>query len=170
MYASPPKSAAASVASICAARSASEKGTGSAINSAPVLYSARRPDYAAHLQDVEKQLGAAGKYDASVGLYSATNQRSGVAIQFRFADGMIDIVAGRRPMSDFDALLREWKTGGGDTIVENNYFGGQGGGDQDLGSALGGGDGGFQSAGFGGGDAGGDFGGDLGDGGDDDWA
>jgi putative aldouronate transport system substrate-binding protein len=89
---------------------------GSAINSAPVLYSARRPDYAAHLQDVEKQLASVGKYDASVGLYSATNQRQGVAIQFRFADAMIDIVAGRRPLSDFDALLREWKTGGGDTI------------------------------------------------------
>jgi putative aldouronate transport system substrate-binding protein len=89
---------------------------GSVINSAPVLYSARRPDYAAHLQDVEKQLGSVGKYDASVGLYSATNQRQGVAIQFRFADGMIDIVAGRRPLSDFDDLLREWKTSGGDTI------------------------------------------------------
>jgi putative aldouronate transport system substrate-binding protein len=89
---------------------------GSAINSAPVLYSARRPDYAAHLQDVEKQLASVGKYDASVGLYSATNQRQGVQVQFRFADGMIDIVTGRRPMNDFDALLREWKTGGGDTI------------------------------------------------------
>jgi putative aldouronate transport system substrate-binding protein len=89
---------------------------GSTINSAPVLYSARKPDYAAHLQDVEKQLGSVGKYDASVGLYSATNQRQGVAIQFRFADAMIDIVAGRRPLSDFDGLLREWKTGGGDTI------------------------------------------------------
>jgi hypothetical protein len=43
-------------------------------------------------------------------------QRQGVAIQFRFADAMIDIVAGRRPHSDFDGLLREWKTGGGDTI------------------------------------------------------
>jgi putative aldouronate transport system substrate-binding protein len=89
---------------------------GSAINSAPVLFSARRPDYAAHLQDVEKQLASVGKYDASVGLYSATNQRQGVAVQFRFADGMIDIVTGRRPLSDFDVLLREWKTGGGDTI------------------------------------------------------
>ncbi|MEH3117505.1 MAG: DUF2076 domain-containing protein [Methylorubrum populi] len=57
--------------------------------------------------------------------------------------------------------------GGGETIVENNDFGG--GGDQDLGSALGGSDGGFQDASFGG-DSGGDFGGDLGDGGDDDWA
>jgi putative aldouronate transport system substrate-binding protein len=89
---------------------------GNMLNSAPVLYSARRPDYAAHLQEVEKQYASVGKYDASVGLYSATNQRQGVSIQFRFADGMIDIVAGRRPLSDFDVLLREWKTGGGDTI------------------------------------------------------
>jgi putative aldouronate transport system substrate-binding protein len=29
---------------------------------------------------------------------------------------MIDIVAGRRPLTDFDGLLKEWKTGGGDTI------------------------------------------------------
>jgi putative aldouronate transport system substrate-binding protein len=89
---------------------------GSVINSAPALFSARRPDYAGHLQDVGQQLASVGKYDASVGLYSATNQRQGVPVQFRFADGMIDIVTGRRPMSDFDVLLREWKTGGGDTI------------------------------------------------------
>ena len=89
---------------------------GSVINSAPALFSARRPDYATHLQVVGKQLASVDKYDASVGLYSATNQRQGVPVQFRFADGMIDIVTGRRPMSDFDVLLREWKTGGGDTI------------------------------------------------------
>jgi putative aldouronate transport system substrate-binding protein len=89
---------------------------GSVINSAPVWFSARRPTYAAHLQEVGKQLASVGKYDASVGLYSATNQRQGVPVQFRFADGMIDIVTGRRPMSDFDVLVREWKASGGDTI------------------------------------------------------
>ncbi len=88
----------------------------SAINSAPVLFSGRRPDYPGHLQEVGSKLASVGKYDDSVGLYSATNQRQGVAAQFRFADGMIDIVTGRRPLTDFDALLTEWKTGVGDTI------------------------------------------------------
>jgi putative aldouronate transport system substrate-binding protein len=88
----------------------------SVTNPAPALYNAKAKDYAGSLQAVEKQLAAVGIYDDSIGLYSATNQRQGVAVQQRFADGMIDIVAGRRPLSDFDGLLREWKTGGGDAI------------------------------------------------------
>jgi putative aldouronate transport system substrate-binding protein len=99
-----------------------QQGTASLIpwtsvtNPAPVLYNAKAKDFAPVMQEAEKKLGAVGIYDDSVGLYSATNQRQGVAVQQRFADGMIDIVAGRRPLSDYDGLLKEWKTGGGDTI------------------------------------------------------
>jgi putative aldouronate transport system substrate-binding protein len=88
----------------------------SLMNPAPALYNAKAKEYAGSLQETEKLLGAVGIYDASIGLYSATNQRQGVSVQQKFADGMIDIVAGRRPLSDYDGLLREWKTGGGDTI------------------------------------------------------
>jgi hypothetical protein len=45
-----------------------------------------------------------------------TNQRQGVTLLQRVADGLIDIVAGRRPTSDLDQLLKDWRTGGGDTI------------------------------------------------------
>jgi putative aldouronate transport system substrate-binding protein len=88
----------------------------SVINPAPALYNAKAQDFAPVIQASEKLLGAVGIYDDSIGLYSATNQRQGVAVQQRFADGMIDIVAGRRPLSDFDPLLKDWKSGGGDTI------------------------------------------------------
>ena len=50
-------------------------------------------------------------------------------------------------------------------LTENNFFGGSG--NEDLGSALGGGND-LQDASFDD-DSGGDFGGDLGGGGDDDW-
>jgi putative aldouronate transport system substrate-binding protein len=50
------------------------------------------------------------------GLYSATNQKQGFLIQTKVADGLIDIVTGRRPTSDFDQLLNDWRTGGGDAI------------------------------------------------------
>ena len=88
----------------------------SVTNPAPVLYNAKDKNFASVMQEAEKKLGAGGIYDDSIGLYSATNQRQGVAVQQRFADGLIDIVTGRRPLTDFDVLLREWKTGGGDTI------------------------------------------------------
>ncbi|AWB24010.1 DUF2076 domain-containing protein [Methylobacterium currus] len=48
---------------------------------------------------------------------------------------------------------------GGETVVENNYFGNQGG-SEDFGAPLGGDDAGFQDA---------SFDGDMGDGGSDDW-
>jgi len=49
--------------------------------------------------------------------------------------------------------------GGGETVVENNYFGNQGG-SEDFGAPLGGDDAGFQDA---------SYDGDMGDGGSDDW-
>jgi putative aldouronate transport system substrate-binding protein len=33
-----------------------------------------------------------------------------------FADGINDIIIGRRPMSDYDQLVNDWRSGGGDTI------------------------------------------------------
>jgi putative aldouronate transport system substrate-binding protein len=63
-----------------------------------------------------KLLSGVGVQDPTVGLYSATNQKQGFLIQTKVADGFIDIVAGRRPMSDYDQLVQEWRSGGGDAI------------------------------------------------------
>jgi len=31
-------------------------------------------------------------------------------------DGMTDIVAGRRPLAEFDQMVKDWQAGGGDQI------------------------------------------------------
>jgi putative aldouronate transport system substrate-binding protein len=83
---------------------------------APVLFDPDNRDFAPTMNASLKLLADAGVQDPTVGLYSATNQKQGFLIQTKVADGFIDIVVGRRPMSDYDQLLAEWRSGGGDTI------------------------------------------------------
>jgi putative aldouronate transport system substrate-binding protein len=83
---------------------------------APVLFDPNQRDFAATMNAALKPLSAVGAQDPTIGLYSATNQKQGFLIQTKFADGLIDIVTGRRPASDFDGLLRDWRSAGGDTI------------------------------------------------------
>lgn len=79
-----------------------------------VLYSPADPQFAARLQGYEKILAPISVEDATLGLYSATQASKGVNLLQPFGDGITDIVAGRRPLSDFDNLLRDWKSSGGD--------------------------------------------------------
>jgi putative aldouronate transport system substrate-binding protein len=81
-----------------------------------VLYYAKARDFGPVMHQAVTALSAGGIHDPTVGLYSVTNQRQGVTLLQRVADGLIDIVAGRRPTSDLDQLLKDWRTGGGDTI------------------------------------------------------
>jgi putative aldouronate transport system substrate-binding protein len=81
-----------------------------------VLFDAKTPDFGPVMNKSVASLAPGGVYDPTVGLYSVTNQRQGVAIGQRLADGLIDIVAGRRPLTDMDQLVAEWRTAGGDTI------------------------------------------------------
>jgi putative aldouronate transport system substrate-binding protein len=83
---------------------------------APVLFDPDNRDFAPTMNASLKLLADAGVQDPTVGLYSATNQKQGFLIQTKVADGFIDIVVGRRPMSDYDQLLAEWRSGGGDAI------------------------------------------------------
>jgi putative aldouronate transport system substrate-binding protein len=57
-----------------------------------------------------------GVEDPTLGLYSTTSSSKGVPLTQKFAEGTVDIVLGRRPMGDFDGLVREWQSGGGDQI------------------------------------------------------
>jgi putative aldouronate transport system substrate-binding protein len=85
-------------------------------NPPPVLFDPQRKDFPATMNAALKLLAAVGVQDPTVGLYSATNQRQGFLIQTKLADGLIDIIVGRRPMSDYDQLIAEWRSGGGDAI------------------------------------------------------
>jgi putative aldouronate transport system substrate-binding protein len=83
---------------------------------APILFDPQMPEFAPTMNASLKQLSAVGAQDPTVGLYSATNQKQGFSIQTRLADGLIDIIMGRRPTSDLDQLVSDWRSGGGDAI------------------------------------------------------
>jgi putative aldouronate transport system substrate-binding protein len=64
----------------------------------------------------EVDMLAFGVADPSLGLYSQTDSTRGTAIMQTVTDGFTDIVAGRRPMSDYDSIVRSWRSSGGDQI------------------------------------------------------
>jgi putative aldouronate transport system substrate-binding protein len=82
----------------------------------PSLYNPRSTDYVSVLQEDEKPMLAAGISDPTVGLYSSTSSnKTGVLNQTLF-DAIQEMVAGRRPMSDYDGLVKDWRAGGGDQM------------------------------------------------------
>lgn len=70
--------------------------------------------------DSEHQATVAGlpltQPDPTNGLYSATDASQGPTVGKTVDDGCADIVVGRRPISDFDKLVSDWKSQGGDQI------------------------------------------------------
>jgi putative aldouronate transport system substrate-binding protein len=83
---------------------------------AAVLFDPQLSSFPKDMNGALQPLAAVGVQDPTVGLYSATNQKQGFLIQTKLADGLIDIIAGRRPMTDYDSLVADWRSGGGDTI------------------------------------------------------
>jgi putative aldouronate transport system substrate-binding protein len=82
----------------------------------PVLYSAADPAFPKRLQDYQKILAPISVEDASLGLYSPTYASTGTQLIQPFGDGITDIVAGRRPLSDLDQLLSTWRSSGGEKM------------------------------------------------------
>lgn len=77
------------------------------------------PDIAAWAQaayDAEHMLLPYGVADPTLGYYAPTTSSKGISINQAFTDGITDIMAGRRPMSDYDQLVKDWQTNGGDQI------------------------------------------------------
>jgi len=85
-------------------------------NPTPVLFDPQLSSFPKDMNAALQLLGSVGVQDPTVGLYSATNQKQGFLMQTKVADGLIDIIAGRRPMTDYDSIIAEWRSGGGDTI------------------------------------------------------
>ena len=66
--------------------------------------------------DVERQLIPLAVEDPTLGLVSPTDNGKGVVLTNSFNDGLVDIIAGRRPLADYDQLVKDWQTAGGDAI------------------------------------------------------
>jgi putative aldouronate transport system substrate-binding protein len=86
------------------------------VNPAPSYFDPLGPNYVQHVVNALKDYEAVGVQDPTVGFYSETAGRQGLTANQRFGDGITDIVAGRRPMSDLDSLVGEWRSNGGDQV------------------------------------------------------
>ena len=72
------------------------------------------------MQKLEQVMVPEGVIDPTLGVYSPTQGSKGAPMDATFSAGMTDIIAGRRPLSDFDQVLKDWVSGGGDQI-RNEY-------------------------------------------------
>jgi hypothetical protein len=82
----------------------------------PVLYDAIYPDFARTAQTDEQMLPSNPIQNPTLGYYSATNIKQGATLDQAFNDGVADVVTGRRPLSDFDQLVKDWLNNGGEQM------------------------------------------------------
>lgn len=81
-----------------------------------VLYYPGLPDFGRVNQQAEQALLAIGAEDPTWGTFSQTYLSKGRTMETTFGDGVNDVITGRRPMSDYDQLVKDWQSGGGDAI------------------------------------------------------
>ncbi len=82
----------------------------------PALHAPDIPGYAKRQTDAEKLLVPTFVDDPTLGLVSNTQFSKGIPLAKTVNDGLSDIVAGRRPMTDYDKLIKDWLAGGGAQI------------------------------------------------------
>jgi putative aldouronate transport system substrate-binding protein len=81
-----------------------------------VFFYSDTPDAGPYLQGVTKDLLALGVDNPTVGLFSPTDAaKTGELSQFN-RDQLTNFVAGRTPLSGFDAWAKDWRSRGGDQI------------------------------------------------------
>jgi putative aldouronate transport system substrate-binding protein len=81
-----------------------------------VFFTPDLPNYAKTMYDAEHELMPIAVSDPTFGQVSATNFSKGFPLTQAIQDGITDIVVGRRPMSDYDGLVKDWQNNGGETI------------------------------------------------------
>ncbi len=81
-----------------------------------VMYVPDIPGYARAEYDAEHVLVPAGVADPTYGIYSPALATKGVTANRTMVDGITDIIAGRRPIAEFDGLLKDWQDTAGEQI------------------------------------------------------
>ena len=76
---------------------------------APYLFSSEVPEFAKFASAEEKKVLAVGVTDPTLGYSSATDARTGAQRERLIFDAVSGIAAGRKPMSDLDQLIKDWK-------------------------------------------------------------
>src|SRR5579864_1852253 len=81
-----------------------------------VQYQADLPGYQKASFDAETLQVNEGVLDPTLGYYSPANYSKGTVAEMTFRQGAVDIVVGRRPMSDYDSLVSDWRNAAGEQI------------------------------------------------------
>jgi putative aldouronate transport system substrate-binding protein len=76
----------------------------------------RSQEFATVSHAAEEAMLAALEFDPTLGLYSQTAFNQGIPAQTALYSGISDIVQGRRQISEYDSLVAEWRTSGGDKM------------------------------------------------------
>jgi putative aldouronate transport system substrate-binding protein len=88
----------------------------SLVRPSPYYYSPADPKAPEIYQGYEKQLAPIGVEDASIGTFSPTFAAKGTILLDSIGGGAQDIIAGRRDVSDWDQLVKDWQNNGGNQI------------------------------------------------------
>ena len=81
-----------------------------------VMYVPDIPGFAKAEYEAEHYLIPAGVEDPTLGLYAPTLGSKGAILNRTMLDGVTDVIAGRRPVAEYDQIVKEWQAGGGDRI------------------------------------------------------
>ncbi len=81
-----------------------------------VFFSPDLPDYSRVMQETEQLLMPSAVTDPTFGQVSLTSFSKGFTLSNTLNAGLVDIVVGRRQMSDYDQLVKDWQDGGGEQI------------------------------------------------------
>jgi putative aldouronate transport system substrate-binding protein len=81
-----------------------------------VNYQADLPGFAKAAYDAQQMLMPISVSDPTDGYFSATAWGKGQTADVHFQDGLIDLILGRRQMSEYDDLVKAWQTEAGETV------------------------------------------------------
>jgi putative aldouronate transport system substrate-binding protein len=81
-----------------------------------VNYQAEVPGFAKGSHEAQQVLLPIGVEDPTNGFYSPTASGKGATAETVVNDGLRDILLGRKPLSDYDGLVRDWARDAGDQI------------------------------------------------------
>jgi putative aldouronate transport system substrate-binding protein len=82
----------------------------------PVLYDPSLPDYGRTLQQAEEVLAPYLVADPTLTVVSATDAARGTLLKSKVVDATNDIVLGRRALSEWDQVVKQWQSDGGEQI------------------------------------------------------
>ena len=81
-----------------------------------VFFAADLPSYGAIATAAERTVIPSAVADPTFGVVSETASTKGVALTNTMNDNLSAVLLGRRPMSDYDQIVADWRTNGGDQM------------------------------------------------------